>query len=252
MNGTTLPTPPSDEHWAMFLDIDGTLFDLVDDPVAVRADQALLDLLDDLSRCLDGALALISGRDMRAIDRIMAPRRYPAAGSHGVEWRLSDRILATTTDAVALAAAARDLERFVTTCPGVMLERKAQSLALHYRLRPQAKEQVVAAAEAMLRQLGDGYRLMPGKAVFEIAPAGADKGAAIARFLDHPPFRGRRPVFAGDDVTDEHGFDLVNRRDGLSIRVGPATGTNACLHTPTPATLHHWLSGSLLQALHER
>ena len=253
MSATALPTPGSDEHWALFLDIDGTLFDLVDDPTLVEADQALLELLDDLSRCLGGALALISGRDLRSIDRIMAPRRYPAAGTHGAEWRLSDGgCWIMDIDAAALATAAGDLERFVATCPGVMLERKAQSLALHYRLRPQAEEQVAAAAAAMLRQLGNGYRLMPGKAVVEIAPAGADKGAAIARFLDCPPFRGRRPVFAGDDLTDEHGFEVVNQRNGLSIRVGPATGTNACCHTPTPAALRHWLGGSRLRALQER
>lgn len=271
MSATALPTPGSDEHWALFLDIDGTLFDLVDEPASVRANQALLDLLDELTLCLGGALALISGRDLRAIDRIMAPRRYPAAGTHGAEWRLSDGVVPTSLkahrrprrahsalgrrrniDAAALAAAAGDLEQFVATCPGVMLERKAQSLALHYRLRPQAEEQVAAAAAAILRQLGDGYRLMPGKAVFEIAPAGADKGAAIARFLDYPPFRGRRPVFAGDDITDEAGFETVNQRNGLSVRVGFATGTNAHFHLPTPAALRHWLGRSLLRALRER
>lgn len=247
-----LPLPRQDEHWALFLDIDGTLFDIVDDSASVRASQALLDLLDDLTHHLGGALALTSGRDMRAIDQIMAPRRFPAAGSHGAEWRLSDRVLAANPDAAALATAAGELERFVAGCPGVTLERKAQSLALHYRLRPQAKDQVAAAAAAMLRQLGGGYRLVPGKAVFEIAPAGTDKGTAIARFLDCTPFRGRRPVFAGDDVTDERGFDLVNERDGLSIQVGPGTWTNARFHLATPTALRHWLGGSLLRALQER
>ena len=254
MSAPLLPLPDPDERWALFLDMDGTLFDLIDDPELVRATPALLEILDALTEQLDGALALISGRDLSAIDRIMAPRRYPAAGSHGAEWRLSETgdILATAPDTAALAAAAAEMERFIATCPGVNLERKTQSLALHYRLQPQAKDQVLTAAEAVLRRLGEGYRMMPGKGVYEIAPAVGDKGVAITRFLESPPFHGRRPVFAGDDVTDERGFEVVNQQGGLSIHIGSATETHACLHCPSPTALRHWLESVLLHAQRKR
>lgn len=239
------PSPDMAEDWALFLDLDGTLLELVDDLAAVRASPDLIDLLGGLMTALGGALALVSGRDLATIDRIMAPGRFDAAGSHGAEWRLAGVAHAAVNNPAALAAAAGELERFVATCPGVMLERKALSLALHYRLRPEAKAQATQAAAEALSILGGDYRLMLGSAVTEIIPANADKGAAIKRFLACPPFRGRRPVFAGDDVTDESGFAAVNARDGMSIRVGGGP-SRARYGLSSPSALRAWLRDCLL------
>lgn len=225
--------------WALFLDVDGTLVDLVDDPKAVRADAPLLDLLTRLDRLLGGALAIVSGRDLADIDRILAPLRLPAAGGHGAALRRQAGTRAVgpppaPKSAAAAAAAARD---------GVRVERKTHSTAFHYRGRPDAKAAAQAMAERLLAELGDGWRLLPGKDVFEILPATADKGRAVARFMEAPPFAGRRPIFIGDDVTDEGGFAEVNARGGLSIRIGPpAPLSPATTRLDSPTALRRWLA----------
>lgn len=223
--------------WALFLDIDGTLVDLIDDPKAVRADAALLDLLTRLDRLLDGALAIVSGRDLADIDRILAPLRLPAAGGHGAALRRHAGAAASAVaklDAAKPHPAARD---------GVRVERKTHSTAFHYRGRPDAKTAAQAMAERLLAELGDGWRLLPGKDVFEVLPATADKGRAVARFMETPPFAGRRPIFIGDDVTDEGGFNEVNGRGGLSIRIGPPSTTSpAAARLDSPAALRRWLA----------
>lgn len=221
--------------WALFLDIDGTLVDLIDDPKAVRADAALLDLLMRLSALLGGALALVSGRDLADIDRIMSPLRLPAAGGHGAALRRqAGASVSGLPPSPKSAAAARD---------GVRVERKTHSTAFHYRGRPDAKTAAKTMAARLLTELGDGWRLLPGKDVFEVLPATADKGRAVARFMEMPPFAGRRPIFIGDDVTDEGGFNEVNARGGLSIRIGPpAPDSPAAARLDSPADLRRWLA----------
>lgn len=224
--------------WALFLDIDGTLVDLIDDPKAVRADPALLDLLTRLSALLGGALALVSGRDLADIDRIMAPLRLPAAGGHGAALRRQAGASVSGLPPAPKSAAARAGAR-----DGVRVERKAHSTAFHYRGRPDAKAAAQAMAARLLAELGDGWRLLPGKDVFEILPTTADKGRAVARFMESPPFAGRRPIFIGDDVTDEGGFAEVNARNGLSIRIGPPSATSpAAARLDSPAALRRWLA----------
>lgn len=236
------PPPPvrlDPVDWALFLDIDGTLLDLMDDPKAVRADAALLDLLERLTGALDGALALVSGRDLADIDRIMAPLRLPAAGGHGAVLRRQagasvSGLPPAAKSIMSARAGARD---------GVRVERKAHSTAFHYRGRPDAKTAAQAMAQRLLVELGEDWRLLPGKDVFEVLPTTADKGRAVARFMEAPPFAGRRPIFIGDDVTDEGGFAEVNARGGLSIRIGPpAPLSPATARLDSPADLRRWLT----------
>lgn len=234
------------DRWALFLDIDGTLVDLADDPQAVRADSALLALLSEASALLDGALALVSGRDLADIDRIVAPLRLPAAGGHGAAFRPQG-------DAAAVSILAHGPAHHALTAPfadppthdGVRIERKAHSTAFHYRGRPDARPAALALAERLLAKLGDGWRLLPGKDVFETLPTCADKGVAVARFLESSPFAGRRPIFIGDDVTDEGGFAAVNARDGLSIRIGPPNAdSRAAFRLDSPQALRRWLANA--------
>ena len=85
--------------------------------------------------------------------------------------------------------------------------------------------------------------LLAGKMVLELKPPGCDKGQAIAAFLGEAPFAGRRPVFAGDDVTDEAGFQVVNRLGGVSIRIGAdAAPTSAGHGLPDVAAMQGWLA----------
>ena len=175
----------------------------------------------------------------------MAPLRLPAAGGHGAALRRRAGAAASSLppSPKSTTAAARD---------GVRVERKTHSTAFHYRGRPEARTAAQAMAQRLLAELGDGWRLLPGKDVFEVLPTTADKGRAVARFMEAPPFAGRRPIFIGDDVTDEGGFNEVNGRSGLSIRIGPpAPLSPAAARLDSPADLRRWLADAwAVPALH--
>lgn len=243
-------TATSAEGWALFLDVDGTLLELAPHPDAVIADSDLLALLDLLRTRLSGALALVSGRPIAGIDRLFGPRRFAAAGLHGVEWRMADGVVTRRAAGADLTAVATTLELRLGAIAGVLLEPKGPTLAVHYRMAPAAEALVRRAAREALAGLGGAYRLLEGHMVVELVPLAAGKGGAIDAFMALPPFAGRRPVFLGDDVTDESGFAAVNARDGLSIRVGPPAPTAARHALPDPAVARAWLT-TLLRAVPE-
>lgn len=235
--------PPTDfgaDMPAVFLDVDGTLVDIEAHPDDVSADHELVELLVDLAARLDGALSLISGRSIQEIDRIFAPARFPSAGSHGAELRLRD------DDVVVVQAEFPDeiLRRagsFADEHEGLLVEKKRAGLALHYRRSPDLETACRELVAEMMRELGDEFRLIDGKMVLEIAPRSHHKGEAIREMLQHLPFRGRRPVFIGDDVTDEDGFRIVNELGGLSIRVGQKSQSAARYALDEVKDVHAWL-----------
>ena len=243
MRDTMADSPPSDfSEWALFLDFDGTLVDIVERPDAVVVDPDLPGALDSLKRRLDGALALISGRPIAFLDERLAPYRFDAAGLHGIEHRLAGRLSpCRPEDHPALRAAILRLREILAPHPEILLEDKGCSVAIHWRLAPHETDFARATAQAMAEALGPEYRIQYGKAVAEILPAAAGKGKVIERFLRTPPYRGRRPIFVGDDLTDEHGFETVNACGGWSIRVGEGA-TVAQSRVGTPAALRHSLS----------
>ena len=227
---------------ALFLDFDGTLVDIVERPEAVAVDPALPEVLLRLQERLGGALALISGRPIAFLDERLAPCRFDIAGLHGLEHRIGGRLsLCDPDDHPRLREVVARLGETVAAKAGILIEDKGCSVAIHWRLAPQEKEFALATARAALEALGSEYRVQYGKAVAEILPAAAGKGKVIERFLQETPYRGRRPIFAGDDLTDENGFQTVNAHDGLSIRIG-AGETVARLRLATPAALRNSLS----------
>ncbi len=233
------PRPTDRSSWALFLDIDGTLLDLAPAPDAVVVPGTLPPLLDALTRLLSGAVALISGRSLDGIDRLF-PGGGDAAGTHGVESRLGGVVTAPATpwpDSLTHA-----VEAAAARLPGVVVERKSHSVALHYLAAPEQAAAVRALAEAIRRDSALPLTLLDGKAVVEILPAGAGKGAAIERFMRGPPYAGRMPVFVGDDVTDESGFAVVNRMGGISIHIGESPNTAARYRFPSPDSLRNWLA----------
>mgnify|MGYP001810619569 CR=1 FL=1 len=241
-------TPLNDTlSWALFLDIDGTLLDLASRPDDVVVPCDLPPLLDTLTARFSGALALISGRSLEDIDRLF-PGGRDAAGSHGAEWRLGG---ATSAPAdVWSCDLARMIEAEASLLPGVLVERKTRSVALHFRAAPQHSAALRTMAETAMRASVRPLRLLEGKMVIELVPAGMTKGGAIKRFMDCQPYTGRKPVFIGDDVTDESGFVAVNEMGGLSIHVGDDPATAARFRFHSPAWLRHWLTG-LEQSLGE-
>lgn len=229
---------------ALFADIDGTLLDLAPHPDAVMVDDDLRQLLDGLDGCLGGAFALVSGRTLADIDRLFAPRRFAAAGLHGLEWRLKGNadaaLLAMSREMRSLSA---EMASRLAVFPGVLIERKGPAVALHYRRAPEAEAHVYLAAQEALAALGPGYRLMEGHAVVELLPAQASKGGAIRHFMVAAPYAGRVPVFIGDDVTDESGFAAVNELGGVSVRVGASGPTAARSGLADVAATRAWLAG---------
>lgn len=235
--------PPDDfgrDVPAMFLDVDGTLVDIKSHPGDVRAEAPLIDLLVDLATRLDGALSLISGRSIAEIDRIFAPAQFPSAGSHGAELRLQgdDVVVAQAEFPDEILERARS---FAEEHDGLLVEKKSAGLALHYRRAPGLERACRELVAGLMRELGPEYRLIDGKKVLEIAPRDHHKGEAIREMLQHPPFHGRRPVFIGDDVTDEDGFRIVNDLGGLSIRVGQGNETAARYALGNVDDVHDWL-----------
>jgi trehalose 6-phosphate phosphatase len=231
-----------ERDWALFLDFDGTLVEIADRPDAVIVDPALPHILARLGARLEGALALISGRPIAFLDERLAPFTFDAAGLHGIEHRIAGTLSpCRPDDHPALRAAVDRLHAVLATRDGVLIEDKGCSAAIHWRLAPHHADFARAAVQAAAAALGRDYRVQYGKAVAEILPAAAGKGQVIERFLDAPPYRGRRPIFVGDDLTDENGFTSVNERGGLSVRVGDGE-TVAQARVGTPGELRRRLS----------
>lgn len=233
---------PAATGYAYFLDIDGTLIDLADTPAAVKLHAALPDLVETLHRSSGGAVALITGRSIADADRLFPRRRLAIAGQHGHERRSAAGIVTRHRISLRSLDAARfALRATVQRHPTLLFEDKGLSLALHYRRAPHLASLAHRRMHEARALLGDDYSVHRGKAVVELTPAGRDKGLAIKAFMRETPFRGKRPVFIGDDVTDEHGFVMVNRFGGDSIKVGPGP-TAATWRFPSVASVLAWLA----------
>ncbi len=216
-----LPAVLPPEQTAFFFDFDGTLVDLAPTPDGVLVRPDMLALLRQLRRATHGAVAIVSGRGIDSIDGFLRMPDLPVAGLHGAERRDANG----DTQRVGfndqrLLHMEQVLAEVVRTHTGMLLEIKGASLALHYRNAPEHEGTARAATERLAADYAEAYVLQPGKMVYEIKPKDVDKGRALRAFLDEPPFAGRRAVFAGDDLTDEKGFAVVNALGGLSIKVG--------------------------------
>jgi trehalose 6-phosphate phosphatase len=206
---------------ALFLDIDGTLLEIAETPASVRVEPGTIELLGRLQERLGGAVALISGRPIADVDRLFAPLRLPIAGQHGIERRDGDgRFHRHDAPLIALDRLRDQIARFAAGMPGVLVEDKGLSIAVHYRRAPLQSSRIREFLEQALHHAADDLGLQAGKMVLEIKPTGRNKGTAIAEFMAEPPFSGRIPAFLGDDVTDEFGFEVVRGQGGYSIKVG--------------------------------
>ena len=243
-----LPAVLPPDQTAFFFDFDGTLVDLAPTPDGVLVRPDMLALLRELRRLTHGAVAIVSGRGIESIDGFLGMPDLPVAGLHGAERRDANG----DTQRVGfndqrLLHMEQVLAEVVRTHAGMLLEIKGASLALHYRNAPEHEGTARAATERLAADYADAYVLQPGKMVYEIKPKDVDKGRALRAFLDEPPFAGRRPVFAGDDLTDEKGFAVVNALGGLSIKVGGGD-TIALTRIDSVDALIGWLA-SLVAAM---
>ena len=243
MRADVPPAPSVD--WAYFLDVDGTLIDIADTPDAVRVDTALLDLIARLHRASGGAVALVSGRALSFLEHRLGTLRLPLAGQHGMERRdAAGRLWIHAAPPAAKYAIKEALAPILARHPGLLLEDKGLTLALHYRLAPQLAAYAQRLMVRLARAAGADLEVQRGKRVAEVKPSGIDKGTAVAEYLAESPFRGRRPVFIGDDLNDEHGFAEVNKLDGISIKVGKGRSC-ARFRLRDVAAVRGWLGDAL-------
>jgi len=204
----------------LLLDFDGTLVDIAPTPDAVHVPEALCDALARLLPALGGALALVSGRPIADLDRRFSPLTLPIVGGHGAEMRVREGKIVSTV-APLRESLRRQLAEAQNLDPGIVVEDKGYSLALHYRKAPQCEEALRRHIDRVLAAFADEtVEVLPGKALLEVKRPGVSKGEAVRMLMDHAPFAGRRPVFIGDDVTDESVFAALPDLGGKGYSVG--------------------------------
>jgi len=234
------PRPPWPPEPAVFLDLDGTLIEIAQRPDEVTRSARLDALLALLPGATGNAVAIVSGRTVTDLDGLLAPHRLAVAGIHGLERRSADGKVSRASVALDWMQDARDaMGAFTETHPGLLLENKGASLALHYRSRPELEDAVQQFVADL--DLPVTAERLQGRKVMEVKPRQMNKGAAIRAFMSEPPFAGRVPVFAGDDVTDESGFAVVNELGGVSVKVGTGT-TAASWSLPGVSDVLDWLT----------
>lgn len=217
---TAPPILDQPDDFAIFLDFDGTLVHIVERPELVHAPPSLLATLRDTHAALHGALALVTGRAIASLDALLTPLRLPCAGVHGTEFRDDGGTIDTVPVPELPSSVRRRIAELAAADPRLLLEDKGHGIALHFRQAPEQEQRISAAMQEISAQLGPDFTIQDGKMVVELRPSGANKGTAVERFMSRPPFAGRRPVFVGDDITDEDAFGVVNDMGGYSIKVG--------------------------------
>lgn len=245
MNAIGLASPPliSDlRRHAILLDIDGTIVDIAPSPRQVWVPADLRKTLTRLVELTGGAVALVSGRTINDIDLMFSPLQLAAIGVHGAEMRVRG-----DADVQArIAPLSKDLKRKLATVaelgPGILVEDKGYSLALHYRLAPEKGREVLEAITTICSNAADEpLEILPGKLVVDVKPAAINKGSAVNDLMKYPPFVGRRPIFVGDDTTDIPVFAVIPKFGGHAYSVGGIIA-DVDGHFETPELVRSWLA----------
>src|SRR5947208_5420619 len=243
----TVPVPrslvPHLSESAILLDIDGTLLDLMPTPREVWVPPGLAKTLNRLLARTNGALALVSGRSLNDIDLIFAPEQFPAVGGHGAELRITAESEAVASHAPPMdKELKRRLAAIARLSPGILLEDKGYSLALHYRLAPHAEKPIYAAVSLTRADLPNApIEVMPGKCVCEIKHSGFNKASGVIELMTHEPFKGRRPIFIRACVTDESVFAIMPEFGGVAFSVG-RRAKGVASHFDEPRDVRQWLA----------
>lgn len=234
-------TPPHSilDGAALFLDFDGTLVELAEAPDAISVPPQVAPLLARLNERLEGRLALVSGRSIEDLERHLECSGLAVSGSHGLELRLRDGSLVPLGGRHDLSEARERVRRLAGEAEGLIVEEKPFSVALHYRQAPHQEERVSEAMAELARS--SGLSVQEGKMVIELRPPGADKGDAVRAFMAEPDFAGARPLFFGDDLTDEDAFAAAAELGGAGVLIGPPRETAARWRLPDVDRVIEWL-----------
>ena len=242
MNAESLAPPPLTTDVALFLDFDGTLVDIAPNPSDVIVPAALSQRLRQVAWLLNGALAVISGRSIATIDSFLSGAVQCTAGLHGAERRSALGLVHSTTRGGDMIISFRTiLQAFGAAHPAVLVEDKGVSIAVHFRGDPTLADTCRQAVDDCVLASHGVFERLDGKMVAELKPVGITKVAALEAYMNEAPFAGRRPVFAGDDITDEGAFGYVSRTNGLGVMVGASSPTAAASRLPSVEALHAWL-----------
>ena len=236
-----LDSPPPDllDGAALFLDFDGTLVDLAETPDSIRVSPQLGPLLDRLHRRLGGRLAIVSGRSLADLELHVPSSGIAFYGSHGLELRLADGTRLPLSVPIGLDDVRERVRRFADGADGLLVEEKPAGIALHYRLAPDESERAGRFMDALAAERG--WTVQRGNKVVELRPRGATKGDALRAFMTEPEFRAARPVFVGDDLTDEHAFEAASDLGGAGVLVGPLRRTAARYRLDSVPAVAQWL-----------
>ncbi|HEX6217910.1 MAG TPA: trehalose-phosphatase [Sphingomicrobium sp.] len=239
-----LPPPPASlfADASLFLDLDGTLVDFAPLPGDIVVGRDLQDILRDLHDRLGGRLAVVSGRALHDLGHHLEIDHLPAAGSHGLERRHASGETHRPEATKALSDAFAEITE-TATFEGLHFENKPLSLAVHYRQRPDLADQIIPQIESIARR--HGLLVQKGAMVVEVRPKGPNKGDAVRAFMSEPPFKFGRPVFVGDDLTDEAAFRAARELGGHAVLVGEMRETEAQFRLPDVAAVRAWLKGAL-------
>ena len=235
--------PPLTADVALFLDFDGTLVDLAATPNAIKVAPGLGELMAKVAWHLNGAVAIITGRPIEIIDKHLSGSVRAVAGIHGAERRTSlGHVIQSEFPTAMLDPAREAMSAFCRKNRGMRAEDKGVSIALHFRGAPdlglEARRIVDECAAGSHGQL----ERLDGNMVVELKPAIVRKANAMSAYMNEPPFAGRRPVFVGDDLTDESAFVAVSQTNGYGVIVGARTPTAATTRLPSVAAVHSWLT----------
>ena len=227
---------PPFQRAALLLDLDGTLIDFAPTPDEVVVPNGLTEALRSLRDKLNGALAIVTGRPIETVDRLLGDAPSAVAAEHGGAFRFSDSPVVERPDLPTPPEEwLEEAEALAGSFPGALLERKARGFALHYRLAPEAGPIFHQALSGMVA-VTPGFQVLRAQMLWEIRPEGADKGGAVEALMRRAPFAGRIPIFIGDDVTDEDGMRAARALGGAGYRVDAVFGE--------PAGVRTWLQKS--------
>ena len=242
----TLPEPPVPRlaRIALFADLDGTLAPIEATPGAVMPDASRRRLLDALARALAGRLAVVSGRALGDLDRVLEGRVRAVAAVHGLVRRTAAGRIIATGGNERVGEATKAFLASAKADRGLLVENKGEAVALHYRAAPAAAE----TCRVLARRLGANLdlKVQEGDMVVELSALGPDKGDAVAAFMAESPFAGFMPVFLGDDLTDENGFEAARARGGYGVIVGRRRPTAALYALADVAAAQTWLHQALV------
>jgi trehalose 6-phosphate phosphatase len=228
---------------ALFLDVDGTILDICEAPGAVRVPPGLPAIIESVAAALNGAFAFVSGRSIRDLDRLFAPLRLASAGQHGSEIRCAAGVDTLTMPAAPIdGEVLRRIEDAAQAHPAIEVENKGRTVAVHYRRAPAAGADLAPALRQAVAQSGKRLTLLPGNMVWEIRDRRYSKATAVRTLMRRKPFRGRTPVFVGDDVSDEDGFTAVEGLGGVALPVGTVHSARRRTAFAEPRDVREWLA----------